>query len=132
MNLPSELVLDYKIWRCGGPHGYNVVGKGCTYLLNCDGYMCCLGQFCQQSGVAKAALYGKNYPNSLTLAPKLFVSNGHLTDLAGRAAEINDDMYWPVAHKVVRLQKLFKQYKKTIVLKNFPKDILKQIEELTN
>lgn len=132
VNLPKELVLDYKIWRCGGSDGFNIVGKGSTQLLNKKGYMCCLGQFCQQAGVVKDVLYANSYPDSLPIAPKLFVSNGHMTDLAGRAAEINDDRYSTTAEKVVKLQKLFREHKKTIVLKNFPEEILKQIEDLGN
>lgn len=134
MNLPKELVLDYDIWRSGGPchlKEFNIVGKGDTALLNSQGYMCCLGQFCQQAGVPRDSLQDKEYPDQLPNVPKLFVSNGHMTDLAGRAAEINDCRYSSVADRVVRLQKLFKQYKKTIVLKNFPEEILKQIEDFT-
>jgi hypothetical protein len=133
VNLPKELVLDYKIWRSGGPVHYlgEVVGQGDTQLLNNEGYMCCLGQFCEQAGVPRDCLEDKEYPDSLSKAPKLLVSNGHMTDLAGKAAEINDCHRLPTAGRVVKLQKLFKTYKKTIVLKNFPEEILKQIEDLT-
>lgn len=134
MNLPSELVLDYKIWRCGGCETYrsNLVGEGYTSLLNSKGYMCCLGQFCQQAGVVKHLLLHKIYPSYLHFTPKLFASTGHDTNLAVRAAEINDNEYITTAERVVKLQKLFMEYDRTIVLKNFPKDILQQIEELTN
>lgn len=134
VNLPKELVLDYEIWRSGGPYNLkelNIVGKGSTELLNKEGYMCCLGQFCQQAGVPRNDLLYREYPYQLPNVPKLFVSNGYMTDLAGQAAEINDDRYLSVADRVVHLQNLFKQYKKTIVLKNFPEEILKQIEDLT-
>lgn len=133
MNLPNELVLDYKIWRCGEPFSYegDIVGKGHTELLNSDGYMCCLGQFCQQAGVLRNLLEGKCYPEALGTAPKLFVSRGYTTDLASEAAEINDCGQLSTAERVVKLQKLFRKHKKTIVLKNFPEEILKQIEDLT-
>ena len=133
MNLPKELVLDYKIWRSGGPFHYHgeVVGEGDTQLLNEGGYMCCLGQFCEQAGVPRDSLHDKEYPDVLGSAPKLLVKNGYTTDLASRAAEINDCSRLPTAVRVVQLQKLFRKHKKTIVLKNFPEEILKQIEDFT-
>jgi hemin uptake protein HemP len=132
MNLPKELVLDYKIWRSGGPFHYHgeVVGEGDTQLLNNEGYMCCLGQFCEQAGVDRYFLRDKEYPDALGSAPKLLVKNGYTTDLASEASEINDNHQLPTAERVVKLQKLFRKHKKTIVLKNFPEKILKQIEDL--
>lgn len=133
MNLPKELVLDYKIWRSGGPVHYpgEVVGQGDTQLLNDEGYMCCLGQFCEQAGVTRDRLKYKEYPYAHPSAPKLFVKNGYPTDLVRKAVEINDSHHIPTAKRVVQLQKLFRKHNKTIVLKNFPEKILKQIEDLT-
>lgn len=132
MNLPKELVLDYAIWKSGGrcsPENKYALGDGDTQLLNYQGYMCCLGQFCEQAGVPRGALEGRYYPEVLSNAPRLFVSRGYNSDLANKAAEINDS-YMPIAERVVELQKLFKRHKKTITLKNFPTEILKQIEDL--
>ena len=131
MDLPTELVLDYRIWRSGGhrAEGLNKVGKGDTSLLNEEGYMCCLGQFCQQAGVIKHYLVNREYPCELDNAPKLFVSNGNMTDLAGLATDINDDGFSSVAERVMKLQALFEKHGRTIVLQNFPAQILKQIEQ---
>ncbi len=39
----EKFILDYSTWRCGN-FGKNKLGKGDTYLLNAEGYMCCAGQ----------------------------------------------------------------------------------------
>jgi hypothetical protein len=44
-----DFVIDRAKWRCGG--GWRQRGKGLTMLQNTEGYMCCLGQFCDQLGV---------------------------------------------------------------------------------
>lgn len=133
MNLPKELVLDYAIWRSGGRCSFenkHALGDGDTQLLNYQGYMCCLGQFCEQAGVPRRALEGRYYPEVLSNAPRLFVSRGYNSDLTNKAAGINDNDAMSIAERVVELQKLFKRHKKTITLKNFPTEILKQIEDL--
>lgn len=39
----TTYTLDTSKWRCGG--SVPSLGKGDTFLLNHEGYMCCLGQF---------------------------------------------------------------------------------------
>lgn len=39
----TKVTIDHAKWRCGGDDGEFSNGKGQTKLLNCEGYMCCLG-----------------------------------------------------------------------------------------
>lgn len=59
-----KFVIDRSKWRCGHD-GKHKLGKGDTLLLNFDGYMCCLGQICEQSGIPKNTLIGVNFPSNL-------------------------------------------------------------------
>lgn len=60
----KELILDYSKWRCGN-FGWNQLGRGETYLLNNEGFMCCLGQFCQQLGISIEALLNNAEPEEV-------------------------------------------------------------------
>ena len=59
--------LDVSKWKSGNEHldPDNVWGVGITALLNDDGYMCCLGQFALQKGVAPETLLNKDDPNDI-------------------------------------------------------------------
>jgi hypothetical protein len=39
----TKVKIDRAKWCCGGADGEFINGKGQTKLLNCEGYMCCLG-----------------------------------------------------------------------------------------
>lgn len=60
----TDYTLDISKWRCGG-HGKNRLGKGITAMMNCEGYMCCLGQFAAQKGVSNELLMGRAGPSSV-------------------------------------------------------------------
>ncbi len=60
----KKYILDYSTWRCGDD-GVNKVGYGTTMLLNKEGYMCCLGQFCIQEGASKEKILEKAEPIDL-------------------------------------------------------------------
>ena len=59
----SEYQLDVSKWRCGNESEPNsFFGKGDTAMLNHEGYMCCLGQFAKQKGVAEHLLLDEATP----------------------------------------------------------------------
>ena len=82
------LVIDRSQWRCGGFRGY---GKGETFLLNKEGYMCCLGFRCLAHDETLDILSHQN-PNEVAGAPKKLKKSETLcTRFAESAIEINDD-----------------------------------------
>lgn len=97
----AKFIIDRSKWRCGGSgFGGNVNrrGHGVTYMLNLEGYMCCLGQVAKQLGVSDEAQRRKRNPchvGAECLVGILITSTGSRgvedTDLADRAIEINDD-----------------------------------------
>ena len=116
--LPKVLVLDYEKWRCGGFWGQkdSSLGKGETRLLNYHGYMCCLGQFSEQCGIACDLLLYKETPIELkditvpVLQSKSFVSN---------ALAINDGDL-PILIKLKRLRNLCHRRGRKLHIKNLP------------
>ena len=148
LELPKNLVLDYEKWICGrpalqksGPKAQH--GRGFTELLNYNGYMCCLGQFCEQAGVPQKNLRGIATPIKLVYAGMIgyekykvggLVVGGEgkeeLTGFSLAAMPINDDSYTSVATKVQNLKALCEEYGYTLELKNFPQDILEQLAQL--
>ena len=49
-----KFTIDVNTWRFGGMRDCkNKHGEGHTYLLNNEGYMCCLGQISLQLGLTK-------------------------------------------------------------------------------
>jgi hypothetical protein len=131
--LNKELVLDYKKWRSGG-FGDNAVGYSDTSLLNPEtNQMCCLGQFCLQSGFTKEEIEDTSLPEDLDEQiqglTKKFDGDLVYTKLNNEAVNINDDEKLTTAQRTTQLQKLFKKNGYTVTLKNFPKKILKEINE---
>lgn len=56
-----EFVIDRTKWRCGGNNGFTTVnerGLGDTFLLNDEGYMCCLGHVALQCGLLREEISG--------------------------------------------------------------------------
>lgn len=126
--------LDYNVWICGRPldnkHSKNnYLGVGHTELLNCQGYQCCLGQFCEQLGISKellfrrmnpASVYGLSGGKSITFVKLDGLNRAYCNLLAISAIEINDNMDTTISQKVIALQKLFKEHGHEIELVNFP------------
>ncbi len=126
--LPNRLTLNYKVWRCGadGDELDGVKhGTGDTSLRNENGYECCLGQFCKQSGVPVKRIKDVSVPKDLDKIKVI----GLERNVCRSAIAINDNDETNIATKVVRLKKLFAKRGSTIKLVNFPKTILKQIKE---
>jgi len=100
-----KFVIDRSKWRRGGDEGVTKRkgqrGLGKTVLLNKEGFMCCLGQMCNQLKVPKRRLLDAYAPKNLFLPKATFnrlVENGLLpkhgyltTTLVNQAIGINDD-----------------------------------------
>lgn len=150
-SLPKVLKLDYDVWRCGWvtqEHAKkegledNVVGDGDTMLLNDKGKMCCLGQFCEQSGIDREFLLHRTDPRETgdtqdlifveELAEKSFYEESELINskLTVQAVSINDNFDTSVSRKAYELKKLFKEHGYSIELVNFPDHVVKKVEEL--
>lgn len=67
----KELTLDCEKWICGEGSRHQV-GKGKVALLNKEGYMCCLGQWCKQLGTSDEDLLGRQEPHELDDAIAFF------------------------------------------------------------
>lgn len=108
----KKLILDYSKWRCG-ENGSNQLGQGDTYLLNEEGFQCCLGQFSTQlSDEVNEHLLGEAEPSGIPVyIPDL---NRHLgkkdyinTNLSNDAININDDVNTSPDRKIALLKRLF-------------------------
>jgi hypothetical protein len=114
MNKPEKLILDYSKWRSGGDDE-NKVGEGRVALLNKRGFMCCLGQWCQQLGVKDENLLDNGEPQELNQGIKPFVSNENElyeepcyknTRLSDKAIAINDNPETTPEQKIEELTEL--------------------------
>jgi hypothetical protein len=107
----TELILDYSKWRAGGS-GINKVGEGVTALLNNNGFMCCIGQFCEQTGVSRDRLRGRGEPDEINgFEDGLFVYKNpfglvYNTDLSTKLIEINDDPETTAEYKIEKISRL--------------------------
>lgn len=112
LKLPKKLTLDVSKWRSGGA-SVNMIGDGCTLLLNKEGYMCCLGQFCLQAGCTKEEVLERLGPRSLNF-PVVGLSYKNrkrveVTNFANVAMQINDSSF-TVSSRISRLRKLCQEY----------------------
>lgn len=98
-NKPKKLILDYSIWHCGDNDRINGLGEGHVALLNNEGYMCCLGQWCEQLGAPKEMLKNEGEPGDVKfLCPPFnydrsedeFLSTG-TSKLSSACMSINDN-----------------------------------------
>lgn len=115
--LPKTLYLDIKTWRSGGS-GKNRVGCGTTTLLNKEGYMCCLGQFCKQVGLKDDDILMRSSPDELEHKVNTLNRKGDNSQFSLDAMEINDDEGTTPSQKVKKLQSLCKKYNRKLVIKN--------------
>lgn len=119
----KKLIIDRSRWRTGGgqfaPEAFttkNITGEGFTQLLNEEGYMCCLGFACIQSGVPKERLLHSGTPSSLgdyidwkdlrLLIPHLVVG-GVNTLFSAKAMSLNDDQTIDSSERERRITKHF-------------------------
>lgn len=115
----KEFVIDRAKWRCGGTNGH---GKGEVNLLNKEGYMCCLGMTCKQSGISNKELLGTQDPSDISnkyIKYFTMLSNGisFNTKLSNKAIEINDDDLLTDEEREQKLKSLFSKWKIKLVFK---------------
>ena len=113
----KKLIIDRSKWRTGGGcNSKNETGDGATKLLNKEGYMCCLGFACIQSGVPEDKMLDRGTPSSLAdyidwkdlypLIPHLIVS-GVNTLFSAKAMALNDDQAIDSSERERRITKHF-------------------------
>lgn len=111
------LIIDRSKWRRGGSS--NDILHGNTQLLNKQGFMCCLGFFCNQSKIPKKAILNVGTPEEIDikyrgLIPELVgLDKGFTTNsnLAYSAIDINDvDGYHIDTEREIQLIELFKRH----------------------
>lgn len=103
-----NFTIDKSKWRCGGDGqvGPHVLGEGETFLLNEQGYMCCLGQCMVHEGIAIDKLLNVTIPGGLTV-DSIFNSDKALTT---SAININDDAFLSEEQRIDELTKLFNKH----------------------
>ena len=116
----ADFVVNRNTWRCG-ISGKNSRGLGTTYLLNLQGFMCCLGQTCKQVGVPDKKLLEKSYPDYVKIQSdekpiRYFTKkdkNGSIinTKLSQKAIRINDDSELTPEVRERKLKSLFSKFK---------------------
>lgn len=124
---PKVLELDYDKWVCGDDFvkdGKYSSGYGVTQLLNANGYMCCLGQFCEQAGIPKSCLLFLCDGSDIVAHTTYKVTTIDSTKFEQYAISINDNQKTTIVEKVKALKKLCSKYKRKLVLKNFPEGML--------
>jgi hypothetical protein len=124
----TKLVLDYSKWRCG-LRSHNQLGEGSTSLQNEEGYMCCIGQWCNQIGVSSEEL--QKISNPFCLKTKTDISLFAIPDpeygglkntrLATDAMYINDEHGTTPADKINKLRNLLASYNIDLEVINQPK-----------
>ncbi len=92
--MKNEYTIDCDKWICAE---WDSDSRGTSMLLNGKGYMCCLGQICQQSGIKKSKLEHQYCPSDLDKKTRqrkvLFLVNnkdGCSSGLTAKAMSIND------------------------------------------
>lgn len=123
----KKLILDYAKWHCGDGDEMNGLGKGKVSLLNDEGYMCCLGQWCNQLGAPLDMLKGNGEPGELQIvlepfnyAPwddKITTRN---TNLSSVCIVINDDPNTTPFHKIIELKKVLAKAEIDLEVINVP------------
>lgn len=98
--MTKQIKIDRSKWRCGSQNGPGYAhGKGKTMLLNSNGYMCCVGQMCEQLGIHRDSLLGVEVVHQLRGAEQKPLSgtligaknSAGIGNLIGKAYAINDD-----------------------------------------
>lgn len=89
----TTFVIDRSKWRCGddGPHRR---GVGSTYMLNSEGFQCCLGQIATQLGCDDEYLLGLLDPADVDIAALSLTGRGplletHILTVAGDWSQVN-------------------------------------------
>lgn len=126
--MKKKPVLSFTVklskWRCGGHSAFadNKLGIGATFLINPEGYKCCLGFACQAAGFRgrltdianpshlKREVKGLSIRNHLKRSHNPLVSDFFNTEFTNDAIRINDDPSTTIEHKQQKLIELGKQH----------------------
>ena len=121
-----KFFLDYNVWRCGTKLDcLHSLGEGSTYLLNEEGFMCCLGQWNSQCGIENNLLINQSNPSklySLGVKPNLLFldKEGFHTKFSNEALIINDWSTTTVQEKALALKELCEDNGCELEFVNFP------------
>jgi hypothetical protein len=107
----KTLTIDRSKWKTGD-HG-NKTGEGYTCLLNKEGYQCCLGFFCEQSGIDREFIKGVRVPGKLIknfpkVKIKIPLLRNNKNPFVEQAIQINDCSTTTAQEKEVLITELFK------------------------
>ncbi len=109
-----KYILKKSTWR-SGVNSLTSTGKGNTYLLNDEGFMCCLGQFCIQEGVEPEIILNKALPIMIKdkLPEESLLCNPRFES---EAVNINDCEFAgkPVEQRIYALRKLIEFFGHTL------------------
>lgn len=109
----TKLVLDYSKWRCG-LNGETKVGEGETRLKNAEGFMCCIGQWCEQVGVPETQLLDITTPTYFKYVVQPFNQRDGSGFVSSRfsiqAMQINDNKITTPEEKIIALKELCHSY----------------------
>lgn len=105
-----KIVINRPKWRCGGS---NNSSRGCTRLLNEQGYMCCLGFASKQiCNLSDEEMLTKHFPqslhrkiNKLTYFPRKGICKD--TKFSEKAMGINDNPTLSNKEREKQLKELF-------------------------
>lgn len=110
-----KFTIDRSKWRCGGVDTGNKRGYGPVSLLNKKGFMCCLGFVEKQLGLNDSQILDMDFPEH-TRVPNILCEYSKYScayfnsNLASRAACINDDGFYTDAEREAKLIELFAQH----------------------
>ncbi len=113
-----SFTVDRSKWRCGG-EGLNKTGIGATYLLNNQGYQCCLGFACEAAGEKKESIFYKGTPEKVHNdwgsiikghMLNLVTFKGHNSEFTCDAICINDNPNLSTAERESQLIELGRKY----------------------
>jgi len=83
----EKLVIDRSKWRTGAS-GDSKTGLGNTFLLNNEGFMCCLGFFCLSAGLKENHIRSAGTPRDA-----VFDHNINLMPIAESNSDDDDGIY---------------------------------------
>ena len=132
MKAVKELKIDVLKWRTGN-YGKFSTGLGDTSLLNQDGYMCCLGFMCLQSGLEETDIINQSEPDCTDLNEKIPLltkkekEEFKNTMFSKKAVSINDNEDTTVIEKMKLLERHFSKNKVKIKFINTKKKEFKEI-----
>jgi hypothetical protein len=116
-----KVTIDRSKWRTG-LYNISASGHGHTYLLNDEGFMCCLGFCSLAAGVPESEILNQPLPNFIPFKNEIIIrgidslvytvegigcTKYHSTELSAKASKINDSSL-DRATKEEQLLELFK------------------------